>query len=116
MPWTPEDTKYLLALLGCVAVVLYLVAANFGLVPSPISEVNVRPANQIIQVPADGGPDVTAEPSPTTTPRPAVTPRPRVTPRPTPRPSGGESPPPSGGPPLPPSPTPVTCVIDQVCL
>jgi hypothetical protein len=107
MPWTREDSRYLVALLTALAAVVYLVAANFGLVPSPIPEVNVRPANQVVGVPAATTPEATPSPTPLSSGvvvKPSARPGPGR-PTPTPKGSPGPSTPPPSHVPTP-SPTP----------
>lgn len=72
MTWRREDTGYLAATAGAVAFLAYLIAGNFGLVPSPFSPSSlgeppvVLAAEAIAQAPAD---DVVVGPA--TPPAPA---------------------------------------------
>jgi hypothetical protein len=53
--WRREDTGYLAATAGIVGFVAYLIAANFGLVPSPLAPLfeGAAPAVAAIQAPPD---------------------------------------------------------------
>lgn len=120
MPWTATDTRYLVALLAAIALVLYLVAGNFGLVPSPITRVasNADTGRVIIPGVTDEGPAA----SPSSPGLPSRTPGAggRTTSRrgatPAPRDPGARAPTaaPTSAPPTP-RPSPV-CVLPGVCL
>jgi hypothetical protein len=52
--WRREDTGYAAAAVGAVGFVVYLLAANFGLVPSPIAGLGgAQAAEAAIQIPPD---------------------------------------------------------------
>ena len=55
MDWRREDTGYLAATVGIIGFVAYLIAANFGLVPSPLAPLieGAAPAVAAIQAPPD---------------------------------------------------------------
>ncbi len=71
MDWRREDSGYLMATVGIVGFVAYLIAANFGLVPSPLAPLadGVPPFVAAIQAPPDVS---TAVSVPTPPPRPVV--------------------------------------------
>lgn len=66
MDWRREDSGYLAATVGIVGFVAYLIAANFGLVPSPIAPLidASDPAVAAIQAPSDVSTAVSVNPPP----------------------------------------------------
>jgi hypothetical protein len=112
MPWTRDDTRYLVALLAALGLVGFLLAGNFGLVPSPIAGERVRAARTQVEVPQVSEAPATVPP---TTPRPAVTKRPSATPVRTPARSPTTQP--GAQPtPRPPTPSPSPCLLGLLCL
>jgi hypothetical protein len=69
--WRREDSGYLAATVGIVGFVAYLIAANFGLVPSPLAPLadGAPPVVAAIQAPPDINTAVSVPPPP---PRPVV--------------------------------------------
>jgi hypothetical protein len=112
VPWTREDTRYLIALLAAVGLVAYLLASNYGLVPGPLVGERVRNTQTIVSVPqvSEATPvPLTPAPVAVRTARPAPTRRPSATPPPT----GGATSPPTPSPT--PTPTPAPCILGLIC-
>ena len=74
MDWRREDTGYATAAVAVLGFVVYLIAANFGLVPSPLTPLldGAQPAIAAIQAPPDVSTVEVTSPSPISPPASAV--------------------------------------------